>query len=191
MGKTHLVCGAAAGAWLAVALDPAPAVALAGVGLGMASAMTPDLDHPQARAVKRLSILGLVLCHVIRFISKMTTGVEHRGLSHSLAFAGLLGWLTFGLAALVIDPSQARYLGISVAVGVISALLGDLVTLAGLQHLLWPLGTQVSVPRWMRIKTNGPFEKWIVLPAATVAAVAGVAEIGGVLTALIEGFSHA
>lgn len=190
MGRSHLISGAAAGAWLAVALDPTPAVGLAGVVLGMGAAMAPDLDHPSARAVTRLSIVGLALCHMIRFISRITTGVEHRGLSHSLAFAALLGWLTYLPASVALEQSQALYLGVSVSVGVIAALLGDLVTLAGLQFLLWPFGVEVSIPYWMRIKTNGVAERFVVLPLLIVATVAGIAEMAGVVSLLLEGANH-
>lgn len=188
---THLLSGAAAGAWLAVAFTPAPGVALAGVALGAAAAMTPDLDHPSARAVRRLGFVGLGLCWIIRTVSRITTGTEHRGLSHSFAFALALGLGAWALAGLALDGSQSLYLGVSVVVGVVAALLGDLVTISGLHHLMWPLGTQVSVPQWMRIRTNGPFEHWVVFPLVALATVAGVLQIGGVLTVIMERIGHA
>jgi inner membrane protein len=189
MGPTHMLSGAAAGAWLGVAAAPIatlglPGVVLAvfGVGLGAAAAMTPDLDHPDAKAVTRLGVVGSMLCHAIRFVSKLTTGVEHRGLSHSLVFAGLWGWATYGLTAWLIGPDHARYLAVSVIVGVVSALLGDLVTRAGLRHLMWPLPIEVSIPRVLRITTNGPAERWVIFPLVLVATVAGVAEWAGLVS---------
>jgi inner membrane protein len=197
MGRTHLVSGAAAGAWLAVGMTPAATLPpmhpfvgfvlaltlhVAGVTLGAGAAMLPDWDHPSARVVRVVPLLGPVLCHVIRFLSKMTTGVEHRGLSHSLLFSGLWAWLVYLASAWLIGDTAARYLALAVVVGHAAALAGDLVTRAGLRHVLWPLPIELSIPRLLRIKTDGPFEKWIVFPLTLALAVAGVAEWLGLVS---------
>lgn len=179
-GTTHLVSGAASGAWLAVAVSPTPAVALLGVAVGAVSAMTPDLDHGSSRAVRSLWVAGWVLCRLIRVLSHATTGRKHRGLSHSLAFAVLVGGLTGAVSAVWSVPSHAVYLGVSACLGVVVALLGDLVTRAGLDHLLWPSHHRVSIPTRLRIRTGGRCETWLVLPAVSLAVVVGLGLVIGV-----------
>lgn len=186
MHASHLMSGTAAASWLAVASDVSVPVALAGVVLGGLTAAAPDLDHPSARGVRFLGPVGWVLCRVLRWLSRLTTGVEHRGLTHTLAFAVGIGCLTGGLAGLVLDGENAVYLGVSGGLGVVAALLGDLVTLAGLKHLLWPFGSRVSIPHWMRIKTGGLVEMLVVLPAVSAATALGVASIFGVSLGLVS-----
>lgn len=163
--------------WLAAAVAPDPAVALAGVAVGAGAALTPDLDHPRARAVRALWIVGWALCRLIRLASRLTTGRAHRGLSHSIAFALLVGGLTAGVSARWLPPSHAVYLGISACLGVVAALLGDLVTRAGLDHLTWPVEYEVSIPKRLRIRTGGPCETYLVLPAVSLATAVGLAQV--------------
>lgn len=181
LNRTHSTCGAAAGAWLGVAIRPEPVFALLGVGLATLAAFTPDLDHPSARPVKALGPAGWVVCRLLRFVSELTTHTTHRGYTHSLLFAA-----TLGVAALLVSLrwlawAPSLYLGGAVAIGVVAALLGDLVTTAGLKYLLWPSRTVVSVPRGLRIATGGIVELYIVFPLALVATWVGLAQllIGG------------
>jgi inner membrane protein len=162
-----------------------------GVALAAAAALTPDLDHPEAKGVRRLGVVGLGLSHGIRGVSRLTTGVSHRGLTHSLAFAGLLGGLTYLATGLLLPDYAARYLGCAVAAGVVAALLGDLVTRRGLQHLLWPLPWVVEWPRMLRFTTGKGVEKYVVFPAVLVTAVAGVLEWFGLTSATLEVLSNA
>lgn len=190
MHMSHLMSGAAAGAWVAVAVRPTAGIALIGVAVGAVSALSPDLDHPNARGVRALGPVGWILCRLIRGLSHLTTGRRHRGLSHSLVFALLVGCLAAAVSAVWLVPSQAVYLGVSASLGVVAALIGDLVTKAGLSHLLWPSHRQVSIPTWLRIKTGGRFELWLVLPVVSLATIVGVSLILGVGLTLPGGASH-
>lgn len=185
---SHLMSGTAAASWLAVSAEVPVPVAFAGIAVAGLTALSPDLDHPGARGVRFLGPVGLGLCHVIRWLSRLTTGVSHRGLTHSLAWAVGVGCLTGSLTGLILVPSHALYLGVSACLGVVSALLGDLVTIAGLSHLLWPFGGRVSVPRALRIRTGGLVEALLVLPAVSAATALGVAAILGVSLGVV---SHA
>lgn len=185
---SHLMSGTAAAAWLAVSADVSVPVALAGIGIAGLTALSPDLDHPGSRGVRFLGPVGTGLCHVVRALSRLTTGVSHRGLTHSLAWAMGIGCLTGSLAGLILDGENALYLGVSACLGVVAALLGDLVTIAGLSHLLWPFGGRVSIPRWMRIRTGGLVEALLVLPAVSAATALGVAAVLGVSLGVV---SHA
>lgn len=180
MGVTHALTGAAAATWLAVAVSPVPAVALLGVAVGTAAAMTPDLDHPSGRAVRSLWVAGWLLCRLIRGVSHIATGRRHRGLSHSLAFALFVGVATGAVSGVWVIPSQAVYLGVSACLGVVVALLGDLVTRTGLDHLLWPSQHRVSIPVWLRITTGGRAETWLVVPVVSVALLCGAGLVLGV-----------
>lgn len=173
MFLSHTLGGAAAGAWLAVAVRPTPTLALVGTAVGALGSMAPDCDHPGARPARALGPVGWVLTRVLRLISKVLTGTRHRGITHSLLFAVLVGCGVALLAYRWVPAGPAAYLGAAAVLGVVAALLGDLVTRAGLRHLLWPARVQVSVPRVLRIKTGGRVEKWVVLPVT-----AGVAAVG-------------
>lgn len=186
MHASHMMSGVAAGAWLGAAVEAPVPVSLAGVVIGAVSALTPDLDHPGAKGVRFLGPVGSGLCALIRWVSRLTTGVSHRGLTHSIVWAAGIGCLTGSLAGLVLTPSHALYLGVSAFLGVVAALLGDLVTLAGLSHLLWPFDARVSVPYVLRIKTGGLVEALLVLPAVSAAALLGVAAIFGVSLGVVH-----
>lgn len=75
--------------------------------------------------------------------------------------------------ALVEAPS---WLGWSVAVGCVVHCLGDAITRSGCPFL-WPLPIagetfyEIRPPRWLRFRTGGPVETWLMLPAFTVAGV--------------------
>lgn len=187
MNTSHLASGTAAAAWLAVAADVSPPIGLIGVGLGGLAALTPDLDHPGARPVRALGLVGRGLCLGLRFVSRLTTGIEHRGLTHSLAFALLIGSLTGSLTGLFLGPETAVYLGVSAGLGVVAALLGDLVTRASLNFLFWPFTFQIRVPRQLRIRTGGPVETLLVLPAVSAATALGVAQLVGVSLGVFSG----
>lgn len=177
LNRTHSLCGVAAGTWLGVAACPEPWLALAGVGAAGLAAFTPDLDHPSARPVKALGPVGWLLCRGLRVASKAATRTEHRGLTHSLLFALLLGGAALLGCLHWLPLAASAYLGGAVAVGVVAALLGDLVTTAGLKHLMWPLRTVVSVPRSLRIATGGIVEQYVVFPFVLVATWVGLAQL--------------
>src|SRR5690606_28887259 len=134
-----------------------------------------------------LGLPGRLLCHGLRFVSRLTIGIEHRGLTHTLAFAVLVGCLTGGLAGLLLGPETAIYLGVSAGLGVVAALLGDLVTRASLNYLFWPFEFRIVVPRWARIKTGGLVEALVVLPGVSAATALGVASMFGVSVGAVSG----
>lgn len=198
-GRTHLVSGVAAGAWLAVNLEPGLLIGIAGVAVSALTVNAPDLDHldggpSRSMEWKRLRFagvrlgpwelmrrrtvrlgLGPLVSRILRGVSKLATGVKHRGLTHGLAFALLIQCLTAGLTGRVLSASHAQYLGLAAGVGVCAALAGDLPTKAGLKHLLWPLSVQVSVPRCLRLTVGGKVERFLVFPLVVLAAVSGLA----------------
>jgi membrane-bound metal-dependent hydrolase YbcI (DUF457 family) len=188
-GTTHAVTGAAAGAWAAVALRPAPGVALAGIVVSAVAALVPDTDHPSSRLVRSFGLTvrwgtrrwcvgpGPLLCAAVRVVSHAATGRRHRGLSHSLVFALLVGGLTGGVSAWWVPLSHAVHLGLVCCLGVTAALVGDLVTRAGLDHLLWPSQRRVAIPKRWRIRSGGLVERWLVLPAVSVAAAVGTVAV--------------
>jgi membrane-bound metal-dependent hydrolase YbcI (DUF457 family) len=132
---------------------------------------------------------GPLISWLLRLVSRLTTGRSHRGLTHSLVFAATVGCLTGLVSTLLVSQSHAVYLGVSACLGVIAALAGDLVTRASLTHLLWPFATPVSIPKRLRIKTGGPFETWLVLPAVSCLTALGVATALG-LTPTLLGVAH-
>lgn len=200
-GRTHLISGACAGAWLAVAVLPPLVVSLAGVAVAAVAAMTPDLDHLDATPSRSMEITrvrlgrrsrgksrvlrlgpGPLISWTLRLVSRLTTGRSHRGISHSLVFAAVIGSLAGLVSTLAVSQSHAIYLGVSAFLGVVAALAGDLVTRASLSHLLWPLETKVTFPKRLRIKTGGPAETYLVLPAVSCLTVFGVATALGLTT---------
>ena len=141
---------------LAFVLAGRPAVAVAAGAGVLWLATLPDVDH-------RLP------------------GVPHRGPTHSLAFAALVGALFGGAALLggrtlgVTDPVGFAVLAAGVGVfGVCAHLLGDVLTPAGVP-LLWPVGSAVSVSL-----TNADSTVWnyglfaLGVGATAVAALAAV-----------------
>lgn len=120
--------------------------------------MVPDADHYAAPAARVFGPLSWLLCCLIRALSARTTGVRHRGLSHSLVFA--LGWgLLAGAVVLAWLPVQvALWVGTAAAVGCATHIAGDLLTVSGCKHVLWPSRVQVSWPYMLRFRTGGTAE---------------------------------
>lgn len=204
LNRTHGACGAASGALLGAAAQavagPMPALAVSGVALGFVGALAPDFDHLDASPVRawtwtRVTFRGSRLLRIPRFtwrigigpliswllraVSQLLTGRKHRGLTHSLFFAVLLGGLTALAAGHWLGLAAATYLGVATAAGVVSALLGDLVTPGGLKHLLWPTSVQVEIPKRWRISVGGLVERFVVFPVAFAATGVGLALIVG------------
>jgi len=116
MGAGHAVSGAAAGLYAATLardlglLDIGPAATLTGAALCAGAALLPDLDHPNATIAKAFGPASVALAHSTNAVSSAVyrytkTGVDedrdggHRGLTHTLAFAVVLG----GLIAALVD----------------------------------------------------------------------------------------
>jgi membrane-bound metal-dependent hydrolase YbcI (DUF457 family) len=170
MGVTHGASGAAAG--LAVGLlAPNPAVGLVCGVVGYLTAYAPDLDHKSATATKVLWVAGWALCLALRAISRALTGTAHRGITHSLLFAGVVGGAAGLIAGVWLPASVAVLLGLSGFAGVVAALAGDAVTRAGLDHVLWPLEWRLNVPKALRVRTGSWVELALILPLLVVGAV--------------------
>lgn len=176
MAASHAASGVAAG--LAVGVHASNPLVGLGCGMvGLLASYAPDLDHPESTAVRLLWWPGRLLCRLLRAVSQAATGRAHRGLTHSLLFAVVVG-IAVGAA------TGVDVFGWAAFAGVCAALVGDAVTRAGLSHLLWPLGLRLRLPRLLAIKTGGRLERWIILPLLTLACMAGV---GAVLWTWIVG----
>lgn len=148
MGRTHALTGWCAGLGIAPLLghgDIAGATLLGLVTAGFA--LLPDFDHRSSTASRFLGPLtGLVswmLRKSSRYVYAVTKGPrdervtgEHRHLSHTVLFAGLLGYVIAGVTEL---GGKWAVLGVAVfAVLLAEAALGDWVaTVAGGALLLW------------------------------------------------------
>ena len=123
MVPTHLAAGlfsgAGAVAWLQV--PPVPTVwLLLGALIG---ALLPDIDHPKSWLGRRLPLLSLPLSAIF----------GHRGITHSLlAVVGVVWALHQALTQwAAIHHGHWRWIGMGVAVGYLSHLLGDFATHGG------------------------------------------------------------
>jgi membrane-bound metal-dependent hydrolase YbcI (DUF457 family) len=237
MGRTHAASGWVAGLAAApllgqTSLTGALLVATATAGW----ALLPDLDHRHSSASRIFGpVTGAVswlLRRTSRAVYAATKGPrdencvgEHRHLSHTVAFAFVLGYLVTGvlmaahawsptagivatIAVLLLGVVLAEdrlgdwvavlaggiavvaavggddtvlaeapsWLGWSVAIGCVTHCLGDAITLSGCPFL-WPIPIagetfyELRPPRWLRFRTGGPVETWLMFPAFTVAGV--------------------
>jgi hypothetical protein len=197
LNTTHQASGAAAGAWLGVATGAGPALVLAGTGLGWLVAALPDLDHLDAKPVRKLTVgriryrrpslfrrrrhkyrvvrigIGPLISWVLRYVSQVLTGRKHRGITHSLLFAYLVSVMVFFPAAAVFPATTALYLGASAWWGVCAALAGDAITKSSLKHLFWPLDIELNVPMWVRIET-GHFGEGVIMIFVVASLVSGL-----------------
>lgn len=118
MAVSHVVVGGALWAGFAHATGQ-PLVEPAGLGLAALGSLLPDIDHPQSWAGKRMALVSVPLAALI----------GHRGVTHSLlAVAG------FAILLTILGPG---HLAAPLAVGYLSHLLADALTLSGIP-LLWP-----------------------------------------------------
>jgi inner membrane protein len=140
LAGSHVALGAAA--WIAAApylgrppLDP-EALALA-----VAGGLLSDIDHPKSWVGRRLRPLSDVIAGLF----------GHRGVTHSLLALAGCGWVLHqgALPGRWSEP---------LVVGVLSHLLGDLLTPAGLR-LLWPLRGTWALPL---CRAGSPFEPLVV-----------------------------
>lgn len=180
MGRSHGLAGAAAG--LAVGLaGSGPGIGLVCGAVGYALAFVPDLDHKSATAVKVLGPVGWLVCRMLRAASTGCGLPAHRGLTHTVLFAVLVGAATGATAAVWLGARDAVAVGVAAVAGIVAALLGDWATRASLPLLWWPVSRKAwCPPKALRLRTGGVAEKWVVVPClvALVAAL-GVATIGG------------
>jgi hypothetical protein len=224
MGHSHALTGWCAGLLVAplVGLHTLPEVvpfATASAGY----ALLPDLDHPHATASRFLGPLTGLLSKLLRLCSRglyaLTKGPRdedctgtHRHLTHTVAFAFLLGWAATGISQL----GGAWAVGGIIAFGLLLAadVLGDWLlvvaaTAAGFTAyfgglddaitksgcpFLWPVPIagetwyELRPPRFLRFRTGGGVEKRLLVPAFTLAGVLLLPGVWGQLVALLGRF---
>lgn len=171
MGTSHAMSGVAV--WWggcvglqAAGVTPSPVVVFAGAAVAAAAALGPDLDHRRSIASRALPPVSWVVRRLF----------GHRGPTHYLVSAVLVGVAVGVLVALAAPGSW--WVGVAVAVGWVTHLLGDACTDAGVP-LLGPWSTRrLGLWRPLRFKTgdNGfRVEVWLVRPALAVWLVADLA----------------
>lgn len=125
MAVSHVVVGGAL--WSLAATAAQQPIQPAGLGLAALGALVPDIDHPQSWLGKRLAVISVPLAGII----------GHRGVTHSLiAVLALLAFLA---------PAGLDHAGAPLAVGYLSHLLADALTLSGVP-LLWPSRRLYGLP---------------------------------------------
>jgi membrane-bound metal-dependent hydrolase YbcI (DUF457 family) len=181
-------------------MDPARAIAVSAlfsfvVAVG---ALWPDIDHKPALISKVIPLLSPLICHVMMFASRLVyqatrtdkdrpTGC-HRTLTHTLPFVALSGGGTAAILLATPSAGWAAFFGLAVALGTLTHIGGDALTLSGVPTM-WPLldnrGRRWSthgMPRWVRFRAGGKFGE----PAATWLFTA-LACVVGALTAISYG----
>lgn len=114
---SHVVVGGAL--WWGVAQATGQPTEPAALGLAALGSLLPDIDHPQSWAGKRLALVSIPLAALI----------GHRGVTHSLLAVAAFALLLAGLGT--------DHLAAPLALGYLSHLLADALTLSGVP-LLWP-----------------------------------------------------
>lgn len=162
MGRSHLTSGVVSGLAVCAVVDVPPVLIPVVVGVSAYSALAPDADHYSAPAANILGPVSWVLCWLIRYVSARTTGVKHRGISHSMLFA--IAWAAVvGCTAAVWLPGQvASWMAAAALVGCLTHIAGDVLTVSGCQHVLWPSTRQVAMPSLLRFRTGGTGERRVV-----------------------------
>lgn len=114
------------------------------VPMALASALLPDLDHPQ-------SLLGRQLPWISGPLSRL---FGHRGFTHSLLAVGMGVW---GLAQVEAPWLLSGAVKDALIVGYLSHLLGDWLTPMGIP-LLWPWRRRFRLPG-LPLKSGGGYER--------------------------------
>jgi membrane-bound metal-dependent hydrolase YbcI (DUF457 family) len=189
MGKTHGLSGIVVGLAVGAALDTSPAVCGVLATATAVGAYVPDIDHPGSTISRSLGPITGLLSWLARGLSKRVYAAtkgprdedcegSHRHLLHSVAFSVLLG-AAVGAGVLAGTGAQgwALLIGGGLALGCVTHIVGDALTLSGVSGFLWPIPIagetfyEVRLPRGLRFRTGGVVETYLVAPALLVAAV--------------------
>lgn len=175
MGRNHVT--SAAVMWLAgcaaasaVGIEPSAQVVILGTPLCAASALLPDLDHQKSVIARSLGPVSRLLAWGV------SQACGHRGLTHTAACAMVVGLAVTILSGLTLGWSW-WWLGAPVAVGCLTHILGDCLTISGCP-LLWPLPIRgdrwrmVGIWKPMRFRTGKWVERTIVAPLLLIAGIA-------------------
>lgn len=170
MGRSHGMSGLAAGLGYGALVTPNPVTQVAIGGVCMVFAYVPDADHPGSTVTHSIPILGRPLCLAIRWASRTVYAAtkgprdedwegEHRHLSHTIAFALLVGaavgitWALASPAVFGLTHSGAIRSGWllagAAALGCWTHCLGDSLTLMGCPWL-WPI--PIADETWFEIR---------------------------------------
>ncbi len=178
MGRSHFASGVTSGLAVCAVVDVPPSLVPVVVGVSAYSALAPDLDHWSAPAARVLGPVSWLLCLSVRWLSARTTGVRHRGITHSIVFALAWGVLVTATALSVLPVQAALWTGGAAVLGCVTHILGDVATVSGCRYVLWPSTVQVSIPYLLRFRTGGVAERW----AAGALVVGAVALLPAVLS---------
>ena len=165
IGRTHLAAGILCGEAMVLfqnatnVSDAAFIVAAAAVG-----SLLPDIDHPRSM----LANSSRTTKTVSGVVSSVT---QHRGFTHTLAFAGLMWFLATRLAAQFDVVSND--IVISFMLGLLSHLAIDTLNERGVMWF-WPIYCKHL--HLLRIRTGSAVE-WIFRLALNIAATCGIAMI--------------
>lgn len=172
MARAHAASGVAAGLAVGLFSGDVATTLLCG-GIGMLASFVPDLDHPRARVVRALGPLGWLLCRGVRALSRAFGLPAHRGLSHTVLLAVLVG-VAAGVTASQWAVALSPWLcGGAASAGVAAALAGDWITKQSLPHLWWPfVAATDGPPAGLRVTTGRGVERWLIFPAVAATAVA-------------------
>lgn len=187
LGRTHGLSGIVVGLAVGAAVDASPITCVALAGVTMVGAYVPDIDHPGSTISRSLGPLTGLLSWLARTLSKRVYAAtkghadedcegSHRHLLHSVVFSVLLGAAVWAGVS-VWWPQWALLAGGGLALGCVTHICGDALTLSGVSGFLWPIPIrgetfyEVRTPRWMRFRTGGVVESCLVAPALLVAAV--------------------
>lgn len=138
MGATHFQAGFSIGLLIGSSQSMSDSGTLILGCIGALAALVPDIDHPGSYLRRRMGLLGAPLFWL-----------KHRGLTHTLMFAALVGAL-----ALFALPEAV---GLTVLIAYTSHLLMDAMTVSG-APLLWPLAHQSVRVLPIRIRTGSIIE---------------------------------
>lgn len=200
MAAGHSISGAAAGLYAATLardlglLDIGPAATLTGAALCAGAALIPDLDHPTATIAKSFGPVSAALARVTNETSaaiyRLTkTGLDedrdggHRGLTHTLAFAAVLGGLVAVLADLL--PRAVPVLLFVLLVLAVRGLIPSLHRKMGRPGQRPRRRRRFRSPAWRR--TKGMLGIWAVSAVLTwlLADATPVSDVGAWLGAMV------
>ncbi|MEV1295475.1 metal-dependent hydrolase [Pseudonocardia sp. NPDC049635] len=174
MGRTHALSGAVLGLAVCAAVPPPPMLAPVVVLVCALAAFAPDLDHPNSTATRALPPVTWLLCRLIRWLSRLLTGVSHRGFSHSPVFAAGIGLLAWWATGHLLPGDTAVWTGIAAGAGCWIGAIGDELTSAGNRFAFWPVA-RIRWPDVLRFRTGGRGEQVVV----ALLALAGVGLVTG------------
>ncbi len=138
---THIAFGLALGLAAESFLNIEPNLIEYGAGI-LAGSLLPDIDHPSSSLGRKVPVLS----HVVSMLFK------HRTFTHSIVFVLLV--------ALFAYPYLSVSMFHGLMVGIISHILGDMLTNRGVK-VFYPLGGFISFP--LTFKTGGVMEQAIFL----------------------------